>query len=96
MSEETSLVKARISTLEGRIGALQLESEKIRGGLVHLMERVQDVISKRAGDTAVRKGLDIGDDYVQQNPRTSLEDAVLARASNPQISLNGTHLDEGD
>ena len=96
MSEETSLVKTRITTMEGRIGAMQLSQEKTREGIVNLINRVQAVISKRDGDTAVRKGLDIGDDYVQQSPRTSLEDAVLARASNPQISLNGTHLDEGD
>ena len=92
MTEETSLVKARISTLEGRIGALQIESEKIRDGVVHLMERVQAVVSKRLDDqTAVRKGLDIGDDYQPANPRTSLENAILARASNPQLSLNGSH-----
>ena len=92
MSDATQLTKARITTLEGRIGALQIEGEKIRDGIVHLMERVQAVVSKRWDDqTAVRKGLDIGDDYQPENPRESLENAILARASNPQLSLNGSH-----
>ena len=99
MSSEESLRKteSRISTIEGRIGWLKLSQEKTRDGIDKLIDKIQAVISKRAdAATSVRKGLDIGDEYGPSNPNQSLEDAILARASNPQLSLNGSHREVED
>ena len=94
MSNEESLRKteSRISTIEGRIGWLQLSQEKTRKGIEHLIDRVQAVLNKRAdAQTVVRKGLDIGDEYGPSSPGKSLDAAVLSRLLNPSTVLSNGH-----
>lgn len=96
MSDKESLRKteSRISTLEGRIGFLVKEGEEIRKGIVLLVDKIQAVLAKRLNETAIRKSLDIGDEYGPGSPGESLEGAVLSRLLHPQNISNNGHNSE--
>ena len=72
-------LSARVSMIEVRVAGLKMMSDRIRENLV----RFVDGIGKLANQSAMRKGLDSGDEYKPVTSRDNLDGAVLQRLTHP-------------